>query len=912
NDVAGNILSPEPYFMYTLGNYPKDKINTGNAAIVQTSYVYSSSYDKGESWTSNDIANGGSYSLTHNNLHVYPSGPLPTFSVNVAGNAVNTRSFRVTINNTQVAQQTMDYFDFVKSQTTFPLSTIVAGTAAINVINDCAISGDRMVLGQYELNYPRQFNFDNLKNFAFELPANLNGNYIEITNFNFGSGTPVLYDLTNGKRYVADISNPALIKIALQASAVNRKLILVSEDISNLNSITSFQTKTFTNYGLQSNQGDYLIISNQALFNASDGSNPVDDYRAYRTSPAGGNYKAKIYDADQLIDQFGFGIKKHPSSVKNFIQYALNSYSATPRFVFLIGKGVNYVEYRTYENSTDPSTRNNLEKLNLVPTFGYPASDNLLSCFQGDNIPRVPIGRLSVINADEIIPYLKKVQEYESIQVTHSPFIADKGWMKNVIHVVGADDVNLQTILGQLTDDYKSIISDTLFGGNVTSFSKTTAEQVQEAGSEQIKNLFQAGLSIVLYFGHSSSTVLDFNLDDPTAYNNPGKYPIFIALGCNAGNLYGFDQTRFFTKSSISENFVLSPNRGSIAFLATTSLGIVQYLDIINSNNYKAISYTKYGRTIGEILQEAIRRTFDVTSQFDFYARVHCEQISLDGDPALRYNTQPKPDYVIEDPLVKITPSFISVQQTSFRVDAKMMNLGKAVDSNIVVEIKRTFPNNVTQVIKRDTIPGIRYIDSISVDIPIIGTRDKGLNKITITVDADNAVDEMYESNNSITKDVFIFDDATIPVYPTNYAIVNKQNIKLIASTANPFSESAQYNMEMDTTELFNSPFKITKTVTSKGGELEFVPGITFADSTVYYWRVAQVPATGAPKWTDASFIYLAGSNPGFNQSHFFQHLKSSGNGITLDSVSRTWEYGTLTKFLFIRQGSWVTSSGQE
>ena len=369
---------------------------------------------------------------------------------------------------------------------------------------------------------------------------------------------------------------------------------------------------------------------------------------------------------------------------------------------------------------------------------------------------------------------------------------------------------------------------------------------------------------------------------------------------------------RFLTRNSVSENFVLTPDRGSVAFLATTSLGIVQYLDIFNTSNYRAISFTKYGQTIGEIMQEAIRRSFDVTTQFDFYARVHCEQISLNGDPALKYNTQPKPDYVIEDPLVKVSPSFISVDETSFQIDARMLNMGKVVDSNIVIEIKRTYPNGITQVIQRDTVPGIRYTDSISLKIPIIANRDVGLNRITITVDADNSVDELYETNNTITKDVFIYNDAAKPIYPYNFSIVNKQNIELVASTANPFAVSSKYNVEIDTTEFFNSPLKVSGTVTTTGGVIEFIPGITFTDSTVYYWRVAQIPAQGEPKWSTFSFIYLMNSEPGFNQSHFFQHLKSTSQGVELDSNSRSWKYGTSTQNLFIRNGSWVTSAGQE
>ena len=913
NNIPGNTLSPEPYFMYTLGNYYRSRLNSGNAALVQGTYVYSSAYDKGEGWTSPDIDSASKLTPPpYTNLHVDSTGPAPTLSINAGGNAINQRNFQVNINGSSVLSQSMDYFSYAKAQVAFPLSLITSGTAAIEVINQPTGRPDRMFVAQYEIKYPRKFDFDNLKSFSFELPANIAGNYLEISNFNYGSTAPVLYDLTNGARYVADISNPSLIKIVLQPSATSRKLILVSEDVTNINSITTLQSRNFINYGAPSNQGNYLIISNALLLNGSNGSNPVDDYRAYRNSVGGGSYNAKIYDIDQLIDQFAFGIKKHPSSVKNFIQYALNNFSSPPKFVFLVGKGINYLTYRTYESYPDPTIQINLERLNLVPTFGYPASDNLLSCFQGNNIPTIPVGRLSVIYPDEISIYLKKVKQYESAQASSSPYIADKAWMKNVAHVVGADNSDLQSILNQLMTNYKNIISDTLFGGNVSTFSKNSTDPVQILTSERLKSLMEDGLSIILYFGHSSASTLEFNLDDPSAYNNPGKYPVFVALGCNAGNLYSFDQTRFLTKSSISENFVLAPDRGSVAFLATTSLGIVQYLDILNVSNYKALSVTKYGSSIGEIMDEAIKRSFDITTQFDFYARVHCEQISLNGDPALKYNTHTKPDYVIEDPLVKISPSTTTTSETSFRVNASIMNIGKAIDRNIVVEIKRTYPNNTTQVIKRDTISGIRYIDSVLLDVPIIPTRDKGLNKITVTVDPDNAVDELFETNNSVTKDVFIYDDDAKPIYPYNFAIVNHQNIKLAASTANPFAPSAQYTIELDTTELFNSPLKITKTITTSGGVLEWTPSITYVDGTVYYWRVAPVPSSGQPKWNSASFIYLANSDPGFNQSHLYQHFKSNMDRIHLDSLSRKWQFGTSLQNLFVRQGTWATSSGQE
>jgi hypothetical protein len=318
-----------------------------------------------------------------------------------------------------------------------------------------------------------------------------------------------------------------------------------------------------------------------------------------------------------------------------------------------------------------------------------------------------------------------------------------------------------------------------------------------------------------------------------------------------------------------------------------------------------------YGRSYGEILKQTVADVFLQTSQLDFYARMHTEQNTLHGDPAIRPNSNLKPDYVIEDPMVKASPSFISVADTIFKVDAKYLNQGRAVNRDISIKIERKLPNT-TQffTILKDTIPGIRYEDSVSVILHINPTTDQGLNQIKVTIDADNAVDESWENNNTITKDVYIFEDDARPVYPLNYAIINKQNIKLYASTANPLSQTKQYRMEIDTTDFFNSSFKRTVNKTSVGGLLDFDPGITFTDSTVYYWRVSPLDGTGNPsKWDEASFVYLPNSDLGFNQSHFYQHTKSFSERVFIDSTNRTWEYHPVLNNLFIRTGQYPTSS---
>src|SRR5204862_4532401 len=96
--------------------------------------------------------------------------------------------------------------------------------------------------------------------------------------------------------------------------------------------------------------------------------------------------------------------------------------------------------------------------------------------------------------------------------------------------------------------------------------------------------------------------------------------------------------------------------------------------------------------------------------------------------------------------------------------------------------------------------------------------------------------------------------------------------------------------------------------VTSPGGIVNFTPGVTFRDSTVYYWRLAVVPVSGNPtRWNDASFVYLAGNQTGFNQSHFYQHTKSDVKNISIDSASRKWKFGTTINNLVINHSVYGT-----
>jgi len=899
NNVAANVLPAEPYFMNTLGTYYKNVLNPGYAILVGLN-VYSSSYDIGEGYTSTDIFPGAGLTVKMDSLYLYSSGPPATFKITAAGNASNNRNIKVKLYNAVVIDEAMSYYSYLKKEINVPLSNFSSPDYfLVNVATTSTVSTDRIVVSSLEVKYPSKFNFNNKKTFYFELPATATGNYLVIDNFNYGTVAPVLMDLNSGRRYTGDISTPGTVRIVLPPSADPlRRFVLVNEEPSNIKQVTSLAQRNFSNYGDATNQANYIIVSNASLFNNGSGINYVDQYRAYRASAAGGSFNAKVFDIDQLTDQFAFGIKKHPLAVKDFVQYAKNTFVAAPQFIFLIGKGVTYDQYRVNENN--PLS----EKIDLVPTFGNPASDVSLVSNYGSIVPGIPVGRLSAVNGGEVANYLEKMKQYEAAQASTSQTVADKAWMKNIVNVIGGKDSSENFLFNFYMDQYKKTIQDTFYGGHVETFSKSSAAAVQIIASNRIGQLFNEGISIVGYFGHSSANTLEFNLSSPESYQNQGKYPFFNVSGCTAGNNYIYDATRLNGNTSLSEKYVLADQRGSIGFLASSHLGIPPFLNNYNNELYKNIGVTNYGGAIGTDIKNTIEKLGGASPGLDFFTRLHMEEINLHGDPALKINAHSKPDYAIEDQFVRINPAFISVHEDKFILDVKMFNLGKAVQDSITVEVKRTYPTTgVTEIIYHSKIAAIFNIDSLRLTIPIISTRDKGINKITVTVDADNDISEISETNNSITKDIYIYEDEVTPAYPYNYAIITINNQKLIASTANPFSSSKQYVMELDTTELFNSSQKISKTVTSAGGSIEFDPSITYVDSTVYYWRVAPVPATGTEyHWNNSSFIYLSNSSPGANQSHYFQHLKSDTVDVSLES-NRKWKFSSVLNSILVTNG---------
>jgi hypothetical protein len=911
NNTAGTILTPDRNFMYTASRIFRGFINNGFGVAAAESdgaftYLYTSSYGSGEGLASRSIYDYSPIFHTFSNMYVDTLGNPMTLWVNMAGAAPNARNIKISLNSDSLTQFSMDYFSLTRLVMPGISPIKIKSNSAAFSIQNLKGNNDDCRIGKLELEYPRFFNFGAVSSFEFYIDSSSKGRYLKISNFNKGTAAAILYDFTNGKRYTANAGLGDTLEFLLKPSIEKYHLLLVRNDGSTAKTISGLEQKNFTDFSKTINQGDYLIITNPVLY-GSGSSNYIQQYKDYRSSDSGGKFNAKIIDIHELEDQFAYGIKMNPLSIKNFLRYSRAVYQKPPSYVFLVGKGVTYTSFRNQE-----ATRPLITQLNLIPVFGSPGSDNLLSSEDTDPVPLTPIGRLSAVTPEEVGVYLKKIKDYEAAQRdTSATAIASNLWKKKVLQLAGANDVLIEGVIDSFQMQYTQIISDTLFGADVHTFSKTTSTgSAYGASVLEFTNEYNTGCAMVEYLGHSSSTAIDFSLDNPANYSNTGKYPVFLVNGCLAGNIFDYDINRFNNRSTLSEKFVLEPDKGSIGYLSSSNYGVLNYLHVFTTEFYKAITSTEYGKGFGDIIQKGLKEGLDYTGNTDFYGLMHAEQLTFHGDPALKLNTYNAPDYAIDSIDVTASPSYLTVASDSLILNIKVRNLGKAISDSVHFLLARKYPNGTVDMVFNGLIAPVNSAQTLSFKLPIVANRDKGTTVFTAIIDDKDLVSELKEDNNIASLDVKISAADVFPVSPYKYSIINTDKVNLVASTSYAFDSLTQYVMELDTTSLFNSPIKLSMQTVSTGGIIEFDSVPLALDNVAYFWRVSEDSAE--KHWNTFSLVHRSLGNQGFEQAHFLQHTESTFKNIAPDSTARNFNFGHAVSNIFILHSIYPTSGNED
>ena len=806
---------------------------------------------------------------------------------------LNSHVTKTSLNGVQIFTDTA-YGSTLRTKTVTITSAQLATNSplAVRIVNT-ASADDSHVIGKVNITYAHTFDFEGKSIYKFDLAASNISRYLEITNFVGAQGATLLYNLTSGQRLVPTVEN-GKIKILLPPTQgggnllnVNETYVLVFDAGLSTNNYKVSTAFTPLNQPLTTN--NYIIITAQRFMLGGTGA--AYTYANYRSSADGGGYKTAVIDIKTLEDQFGYGIAHHPFAIRNFILFLEHAQRTTnnsqqPTQIALMGKSIDINSGRYWNGSFAYD----------LPTWGSPASNILLACKNGSNTPVLPIGEISAYTPSDVLNYLDKVKTLESIQRTAPEDLASRDWFKNVLNLSGGGD--LGDIVKSYMSHFESILKNSYWSPTTTTFYKNSVDPVRNAEGTDIYNLLNKGVILTNFFGHSATSVLDFDVSNPAYLNNVNRYPFFTAFGCSAGNF-------FQPLSGISEEFVSNKNKGMIAFMGTSSVSFLSSLNIFGNAFFSEMGVNSYGKTIGEIMQAAIRR-YDTETAPDLLSTL--QEVALNGDPALRIFAAAAPDYISDVSTLKFNPSIINTQLDSFNISFDVVNMGKIKRDTFNILIRQQLPNGMMVDLKKVRIPAPSYRITLSLNIPLSKTSAIGLNRLQIKLDADNEATEAplpaAKSNNDLTlltgelgAPFYVVDNKAKPVYPQNFGIVNSTNFELKSSTSNALSPAQNYIIEIDTTVGFNSPQKLRTVINQKGGVISWKPNITWRDSTVYFWRIAPDSASslGLLNWENSSFVYLMkAQSSGWNQSVAGQLNTGYFQNIVIDSASN--------KFIFDKQ----------
>jgi hypothetical protein len=790
--------------------------------------------------------------------------------------------------------------------TVFPVNLVNNGNTNIlfRVIADQGATTDFQSANYIQITYPRLPNLNN-QNYADFLVTNSTTQAkvrLDITNANLVN--PRCYVLQgNIPRFVPMVQDGSTWRLLIpnSASGQPQRVIISSENaVVNVNQITPVNgTGTFANIPALNFESAYLIVYNKQL------SAGAQQYASYRSSSAGGNHNVVLLDVDELYMQFGGGIPKHILGIRRAANLAYNLSSDKPVGLLILGKGIR--EANEPNTLLGPGTRKNQTSYNnsLVPSYGYPSSDICITAkFNGSPswAPFIPTGRIAAKNNNEVFVFLEKLQIYENEQNQNSTYNKEtKEWQKQILHFGGGGNATEQNLFQLFLNNMKGIIETEEYGGHVTSFFKSTSDPFNPVLTQTVNTKLQSGVSLMTFFGHATASGFDQNIDNPENWGNAGKYPMVIGNSCYTGDIFQPNAL------SASESFVLTPSAGSIGFISSTKLGFASYLNTYTTELYRQISPKNYGLPFGQQIVNTIQEIEG--SNTNVLTESTVTQMTLHGDPLMKLNwhTLPEIDLTTQD--VFFTPAQIDLTTDSITANIVLTNLGKSITEPFEVVLRRNFPNASIDSVYSVFVNELHYKDTIRITMPVQSNIGVGLNLFDITADIPSFIDEIYDEygNNQITTSLFIDIDGISPVLPYNYAVVPNDSVVLKASTTNPIAGFNTYRFEIDTTDLFNSPFKRYALVSGLGGVKEVFPSqwlnasnnmsapLVLEDSVCYFWRVAVDSVT--PQWVEHSFQYIPGKE-GWGQDHFYQFKNGGFSGVNYDRPSRQREFQPVQRII--------------
>ncbi len=663
------------------------------------------------------------------------------FKASVAG-LRNYMRFKLSVNNVQLDSQRVNKFHQVLLSGEFDSSIL---TESGNNLKEVCFSedGNYAAYDWYEIDYPRQLNLVN-DSLTIIVPNDVNPGEKVFSIENATSSSYMIYKIfpklkkisnysvNNGKLYFSDTVN------------VNNKYFICHE--SNILSPQNYYSKHFINLRSSQIQADYITITNKIF------DDDVDNYLNYISS----EYNLNVYRADvsDIFDEFSFGYP-YPVGIKLFLYKAYTNWKQPkPQFVTLIGDASYDYKYIKFRNEGVKSS------INYVPSRGYPVGDNWYVAWDetAPPVPQLMLGRIPILNPDELGNYLAKLQS------ENSKLFGD--WNKRSLFFSGGNP-NVSGEIETFRTTSESIINQYVkpkpLAGKYTHFYKTV-DPPSDFGpytQEEVNNAIEKGGVFISYLGHSGTATWDNGINSVIQLqNNEGRFPLITDFGCSTNKFAEPDIVCF------GERFILDNSGEAIGYLGNSSLGFFTTSTKISKVFYEKMIYDSL-YTIGEAHAAAKIDMFNLYGTSNVYRIFAYTNVFL-GEPVFQVKLPYKPNLSINNSSLITDVSALDDQSDSVAIKIVYQNLGLANDSSFNIKIEEKYSGeNIHEKNYQRILPD--YSDTL-----VYFMHTKGLSGphiLKVTLDDENVIDEIYEDDNQYNFEINVYSTSIRDL--VNYDIEN-------------------------------------------------------------------------------------------------------------------------------------------
>ncbi len=498
--------------------------------------------------------------------------------------ATNTlHQVRVSLNGAQLGMVEFRNQELGTATFTMPASALRAGNNEVSLVA-VADPLDISFTDYVRLTYPHNFAAD-ADVLRFPVPGGR-----EATIAGFSTPNVRVLDVT-------DPAQPQEIESAMTARGGSYSLVVLPHErgdrvlyataVGNVTAPAGIAANAPSTWSSHSNRAKFVIVSHASF---------IDTLAPLVAQRKAQGLETVVVDVQDVFDEFGYG-SKSPHAIRSFLQYARSWWQTAPTHAMLVGDATfdprNYVGYGDRD----------LVPTRIVPsTYMKAASDDWLTDFNGDGVPDMYLGRLSVDNVTDAQSVVDKIVGYRPPGA------------KRALMVVDGDDHTFSFA--------RSAIG--VRNAVPAAYAVETFSIASPSGRSELIAALRSFPSVVNYIGHGSveswSNTSIFTSQDTSSLAGSGSTPLYLMMNClNAmfADVY---------TTSLAEALLRVPNGGAIAVWASSAMSDPPPQAAINEALYRVLAANP-SITLGELVARAKASSSDPDVKTTW---------NLLGDPTLK------------------------------------------------------------------------------------------------------------------------------------------------------------------------------------------------------------------------------------------------------------------------------------